>query len=166
MGNKNDGKGGIDGKGDTSTKELNKQSLRGDAWLVYDGMCPLCRTYSRFIRLRETIGTLHLVDARYPSALLDEITAAGLDIDQGMVLKFNGVIYYGSDASYMLTLLSSPVGPLNRINYLFFGSRAGAHIFYPAAKAMRTVVLKLLRIPYIENLKQTDPHDTARSIHS
>lgn len=156
--------GGLSGdgeKGDSDPGEvgashgIDKEKLHGDAWLVYDGLCPMCSAYSRFIRLRETVGTLHLVDARYPSALLDEITAAGLDIDQGMVLKFNGVIYYGSDASRMLTLLSSPLGPLNRLNYLFFGSRAGAHVFYPMAKAVRNVTLKLLRIPYIENLKQS-----------
>jgi hypothetical protein len=157
MGDKND---------DDGANGFKSGHLRGDAWLVYDGLCPLCSAYSRFIRLRETVGKLHLVDARQPSALLDEITAAGLNIDRGMVLKFNDVIYYDSDASYMLTLLSSPLGPLNRLNYLFFGSRLGARIFYPSAKAVRTVTLKLLRIPYIENLKQAKSQDSERSVHS
>ncbi len=76
----------------------NRPPRDDDVWLVYDGDCPVCSTWCRYVRLREAVGTLHLVDARQPGALMDQITAAGLDIDQGMVLKFKDVIYYGPDA--------------------------------------------------------------------
>ncbi|MBX9870138.1 MAG: DUF393 domain-containing protein [Burkholderiaceae bacterium] len=135
----------------------NNAALHHDAWLVYDGECPVCTTYCRYVRIRETVGRLHLIDARQPSPLLDEVTRAGLDIDQGMVLKFKGVIYYGADAVHVLTLLGTRSGIFNRINYYFFGSKMGAKIFYPLGKAFRTLLLKLLGIRYIENLKQTKP---------
>jgi predicted DCC family thiol-disulfide oxidoreductase YuxK len=125
-----------------------------DVWLVYDGECPVCNTYCKYIRIRDAVGELRLVDARHPSELLDEITKAGLDIDQGMVLKFRGAIYYGADAIHMLTLLSSPSGIVNRINYYVFRTNFGARIFYPICKAFRNVLLKILGIKYIENLKQ------------
>lgn len=125
---------------------------QSDVWLVYDGECPVCRTYCKYIRIRDAIGNLRLVDARQPGALMDEITAAGLDIDQGMVLKFKDVIYYGTDAIHMLTLLSSPFGIFNRINYYVFSSKIGAKIFYPIGKAFRVLLLKLLGIKYIGNL--------------
>ncbi len=131
----------------------NNFAASNDAWLVYDGECPVCKTYTKYIRIRDTVGQLHLVDARYPSALLDEITDAGLDIDQGMVLKFKDVIYYGPEAIHVLTLLSTPSGIFNRINYYFFSSKMGAEVFYPMGKALRTALLKLLGIKYIENLK-------------
>jgi len=124
-----------------------------NVWLVYDGECPVCRTYCKYIRMREAVGNLQLVDARQPSAMMDEITAAGLDIDQGMVLKFKDTIYYGPDAIHILTLLSTPSGFFNRINYYFFSTKLGAKIFYPLGKAFRTVLLKLLGIRYIGNLK-------------
>lgn len=126
---------------------------KGDVWLVYDGECPVCNAYCSYARIRDAVGQLHLVDARQPSALMDEITAAGLDIDQGMVVKFEGVMYYGPDAIRMLTLLSTPSGLFNRINYWFFGTPKRAGIFYPAGRAFRNVMLKLLGIRYIENLK-------------
>ena len=87
---------------------------KGDVWLVYDGECPVCNTYCMHARIRDAVGRLHLVDARQPSALMDEITAAGLDIDQGMVVKFQDVLYYGPEAIRMLTLLSSPYGTAMR----------------------------------------------------
>jgi predicted DCC family thiol-disulfide oxidoreductase YuxK len=125
-------------------------------WLVYDGECPVCRTYCSYIRIRQATGQLHLVDARQPGALMDEITAAGLDIDQGMVLKMSGQLYYGADAIHMLTLLSTPSGLFNRFNYYLFSTRLGSRILYPLGKAVRNLVLKVLGIQYIENLKQ--PH--------
>lgn len=125
-----------------------------DVWLVYDGECPVCKTYCKYIRIREAVGNLHLVDARQPGELMDEITRLGLDIDQGMVLKFKDAIYYGPDAIHMLTLLSTPSGIFNRINYYVFSTKTGAKIVYPVGKAFRTLILKLLGIQYIENLKK------------
>ena len=124
-----------------------------DIWLVYDGECPVCRTYCKYVRIREAVGRLHLVDARQPSEIMDEITAAGLNIDQGMVVKINDAIYYGPEAIRILALLSTPVGIFNRVNYLFFGSKIGSRVFYPIGKAFRTVLLKVLGIKYIDNLK-------------
>jgi hypothetical protein len=71
-----------------------------------------------------------------------------------MVLKFKDVIYYGAGAIHMLTLLSTPSGIFNRINYYVFSTKIGAKIVYPLGKAFRTLLLKLLGIKYIENLKQ------------
>jgi predicted DCC family thiol-disulfide oxidoreductase YuxK len=129
------------------------EGVKGDVWLVYDGECPICDNYCRYARIRDAVGRLHLIDARHPSALMDEITAAGLDIDQGMVVKFNDVVYYGPEAIRVLTLLSTGSGWFNRINYWFFGSSRRAGIFYPVGKAFRNLLLKLLGIGYIENLK-------------
>ena len=98
---------------------------RGDVWLVYDGQCPVCSAYCKHARIADAVGRLHLVDAREPGALMDQITAAGLDIDQGMVLKFEDVMYYGPEAMRMLTLLGSPSGLFNRFNYLLLARRYG-----------------------------------------
>lgn len=134
---------------------MNQDEIKKeDVWLVYDGECPVCKTYCKYIRIREAVGDLHLVDARQPSVLMDEITGLGLDIDQGMVLKFKDAIYYGPDAIHMLTLLSTPSGIFNRINYYVFSTKPGAKIVYPIGKTFRTLILKLLGIRYIENLKK------------
>jgi predicted DCC family thiol-disulfide oxidoreductase YuxK len=127
-------------------------TMQEDVCLVYDSDCPVCRTYWRYARIREAVGRLRLVDARQPGPLMDEITAAGLDIDQGVVLKLRGELYYGADALHMLTLLGTGSGWFNRLSFVFFGTRLGARVFYPACKSFRDVLLKLLGIPYIRNL--------------
>jgi hypothetical protein len=129
------------------------ESRKEDVWLVYDGECPVCRTYCMRARINEAVGTLHLVDARQPGPLMDEINAARLDIDQGMVVKFKDVMYYGPEAMRVLTLMATPAGWFNRASYLFFGGERRSRFFYPLGKAFRNLVLKLCGIKYIENLK-------------
>ena len=128
-----------------------------DLWLAYDGECPVCRNYCRHVRLREAAGRLHLVDARQPGPLMEEITRAGLDIDQGMVLKVRGQLYYGDAAAYMLALMSTRTGWFNRLTFLFFGSRLAARFFYPAGKTVRNLLLKMLGIGWIDNLGRHRP---------
>lgn len=120
--------------------------------LIYDKDCPACNAYCHLVRIRQSVGELTLINAREDSAILRELTAQGLDIDQGMVLKMGDKLYYGSDAIYMLSLLSSRSGLFNRLNYHLFKSRKVANWLYPMLRACRNMLLKLLRKRKINNL--------------
>ena len=120
--------------------------------LVYDKDCPACNAYSQLVRIRQSVGELLLVNAREDSAVMRELTARGLDIDQGMVLLVGNNTYYGSDAIYMLSLLSSRSGVFNHLNYHLFKSRRVAKVLYPLLRGCRNVLLKLMRKRKINNL--------------
>ncbi|WP_126454224.1 DCC1-like thiol-disulfide oxidoreductase family protein [Sulfuriflexus mobilis] len=126
--------------------------------LVYDKECPVCNNYCQRLRIREAAGELKLVDAREPGEIMDEITAYGLDIDQGMVLKMGDALYYGADAIHMLSLIGSPSGLFNRLNYWLFRSKAVSKTLYPVLRLFRNVLLKLLGRTKINNL-QVDGDD-------
>lgn len=121
--------------------------------LVYDQECPVCSAYCRMVRIRESVGTLRLVNARDAGAIMDEITSKGFDIDQGMVLKVDNVLYYGSDAIHALSLLSGPSGVFNRFNYWVFRSKRLARIVYPVLRFFRNLLLKALGKTRINNLR-------------
>lgn len=131
------------GQGGPGTREI---------LLVYDRECPVCDAYCRLARVRASAGMLRLVNARDNSAVMREITARGLDIDDGMVLKVGDSLYYGADAIHALSLLSSRSGIFNRLTYLVFGSKKLSHLFYPALRALRNLLLKLLGRTRINNL--------------
>jgi len=103
-------------------------------------------------RIRDDLGGILLVDARDPSLVLDEITAAGLDMDEGMVLKLDGELYFGPDAVHMLALLSTRHGWLNRLSRLLFGRPSVAAVVYPVARFLRNLLLKMLGRSKINNL--------------
>lgn len=125
-------------------------------WLVYDTECPACDYYCNLVRIRESVGELVLVDARENGPLMQEITARGLDIDQGMVLVVDSEMYYGADAIHALSLLGSDSGVFNRLNYLVFRSPKLARVLYPVLRSCRNLLLKLLRKTRINNLEQPD----------
>src|SRR5215469_13364692 len=89
--------------------------------VYYDGNCPLCRSYTRMMRLRETVGRVDLVDAREAPDAVSRFSSLGLNkIDDGFVVDANGRLYHGADALHMLALLTAPVGVFNRINAAIF----------------------------------------------
>lgn len=120
------------------------QTAETGAALIYDGECPFCSAYTRFVRLRDAVGPVQLVDAREGGPLVDEVLGAGFDLDEGMVLKLGGRYYHGSDCIHMLGALSSGSSPFNRLNGWIFASPARARRLYPVLRAGRNTVLRLL----------------------
>lgn len=125
---------------------------RPEIFLVYDRECPACNAYCQVIRIRDSVGDLRIIDARDKCSILDEITAKGLDIDQGMVLKMGDQLYYGSDAIHALALISSRSGIFNRFNYWMFKSETISSWLYPVFRFFRNLLLKLLGKTRINNL--------------
>jgi predicted DCC family thiol-disulfide oxidoreductase YuxK len=120
------------------------QDPSGDAWLVYDGDCPFCSRYVQYLRLRQAAGPVRLVNAREGGPLVDELQRAGLDLDEGMVLKLGGRYYHGADCIHALSLLSSGSGLFNRINAKVFRSPQLSRVLYPVLRTGRNTVLSLL----------------------
>ena len=120
--------------------------------LVYDKECPACDNYCQVVQIRETVGRLKIINARDNSDVMQEITAKGLDIDQGMVLKMGDQLFYGADAIHALALISSKSGLLNRLNYWMFKSKRVSAFLYPVLRACRNLLLKILGKTKINNL--------------
>lgn len=120
--------------------------------VIYDKQCPACDHYCNLVRIRESVGRLVLVDARLGGPVMDEITAAGLDIDQGMVVKVGKEFYYGADAMHALALMGTSRGFFNRVVFWAFRSRRISRILYPILRAGRNLLLKALGRSKINNL--------------
>lgn len=119
-------------------------------YLLYDGQCPVCHTYVTKLRIEKAAGKFVLISAREPSALLDEVNAKGINIDEGMVLKMGNQLYHGKEAIHRLALLGTKSGVFNRINFLIFRSRTLSTLLYPLCKCARDILLWALRIPKIQ----------------
>ena len=120
--------------------------------VVYDKECPICDFYCQRIDVRESAGELLRVNARDDSEIMTEITALGLDIDEGMVVRVGDDIHYGADAIHVLAQLGSKKGFVNNAARLGFGSRRIARLFYPFFKFLRNLLLKMLGKSRINNL--------------
>lgn len=131
-----------------------------ELYVVYDGQCPFCSRYISLLRLRDTLGHVELVDAREGGPAVDEVTASGLDLDDGMVLKMNGRLYHGDECMHRLALLSSSSTAFNRINKAIFRSPTMSRILYPMLRSGRKAVLRMLGRPMLGDVERglAQPH--------
>jgi predicted DCC family thiol-disulfide oxidoreductase YuxK len=115
--------------------------------VVYDGQCPFCTRFVELYRIRRLVGHVRLVDARGAAGsdpVLDAVRAAGLDLDEGMAVRWGGRTYHGADAMHVLALLGSEDSAFGRINSALFRRPGLARRLYPALVAGRRLTLRLL----------------------
>lgn len=119
--------------------EIAKESLR----IVYDGDCPICSRYVRFLRLQEQFD-VSLEDARNNPKLVANYRERGFDLDAGMVVILANHIYHGPDAIRLLSTLSTSHAVVNRLMAKLFCSQTRARILYPCLVIGRKALLLAL----------------------
>lgn len=115
-----------------------------DLWVVYDGQCPFCSSYVRLYRIREQANHVHLIDARAPHPILNEIHERKLNLDEGMAVKLGDRFYHGAAALQILAILGSGATIFNRLNRVLFRHPKLARRLYPLLVGGRLATLRLL----------------------
>lgn len=120
------------------------RSTYGDGILiVYDGDCPLCKTYVTLTRLKEH-ERVTLIDARdiAPDALSRIMQEYNLN--DGMLLIMGNAISYGHDAIHTIALLTTNSNLFNKLCRLIFSNKPLAKCLYPTMARGRKILLSLL----------------------
>ncbi len=107
--------------------------------IIYDGECPLCRSWIGMVRLRKAVGQVVLIDARGDDPRLPALMA-NHDLDRGMLVRFGGRIWHGAAAMQLLSILSERAGPLQ----LWMRNPRRAALTYPVLVLGRRVLLAVL----------------------
>ncbi|ASY71559.1 hypothetical protein N181_24140 [Sinorhizobium fredii USDA 205] len=113
------------------------------ALIVYDGDCIFCQSYVRFMRLREAVGPVELIDARSGDPRVADFQGQGFDLNEGMLFVFEDRVYHGDEAVNLLAILSSSSSLLSRLNRAILSNRTAARLIYPLLKFGRRVTLRL-----------------------
>lgn len=121
-----------------------KSPAHDDAYLIYDGECPFCSAYVKFMRLKQSVGPMRLIDAREGGPEVELVRKQGMDLNEGMVFHYGSRFYHGADALNILAVLSSGNSLFNKINGRLFRSPAFSRVAYPFLRAGRNTALKLL----------------------
>jgi predicted DCC family thiol-disulfide oxidoreductase YuxK len=112
--------------------------------IIYDGECPVCSRYVRYLRLRDAGGGLEMIDARRGGPEVAAARARGLVLDEGFVLRVGDQYFHGADAMNRLALMSTPVGAFNRLNHALFRNPRASRLSYPVLRTGRNLLLRLL----------------------
>lgn len=119
---------------------MRSQSLS----IFYDGECPVCSRYVRYLRLSDGNIAVSLTDLRDHPEKVAEFRATGFNVDEGMIVALDKQTYHGVHAVQVLALLSTPSGVFNRCNRWVFSRRWLAKLLYPILVSGRNLLLMLL----------------------
>jgi predicted DCC family thiol-disulfide oxidoreductase YuxK len=133
-------------------------AYREGVWFVYDGDCPICTRAAQALKIKETYGSLHLLNAREKQShpLIDEINKQCLDLDEGMVIFYDDRFYHGEGALRFMARHGETRGLFNYFNKSLFWSESLARFFYPWMRSTRNLLLRMREIPQIDNLNKRD----------
>jgi predicted DCC family thiol-disulfide oxidoreductase YuxK len=115
-----------------------------EANLYYDGDCPFCRSYLRYLEVQEAVGRLNLINVRDQDFQGRDQILLKFDLDEGMLLQLGDTCYHGSSCIHALARLSGRGTVFNRINAFVFRSARRAQWFYPILRAGRNGALRIL----------------------
>lgn len=126
-------------------------------YFVYDGECPICQMGADLYKVRQSVGEVKTVDARTEKdhPVMQEVNQAGLNLDEGMVIKYNNQLYQGKEALHIMAILGADSGWFNHVNNTLYKSRTLAKLSYPFMKGARNIALKLKGAGKIHNLEQS-----------
>lgn len=117
--------------------------------IIYDGLCPFCTSYVRLMALKRSVGAVDLIDARTAHPEVQRLVSLGYDLNEGMAAIYGGKIYYGSDATVLISTMTQVRGPFGRLIALMLRNPARARFLYPLLKVGRRVALAILGRPKI-----------------
>ena len=140
-------------------KTKSEPSNDDDLAIIYDAECPVCTAYSCSVEIDDSSASaVRRINARSSDdALVRQAKAAGLDLDEGMVVVHQGQLYHGADALNIMARLAPKQGLGNRLNRLMFGNAAFSRLIYPLLRGGRNTLLKLLGRTKIRDIDKKAP---------
>lgn len=116
--------------------------MKPEVILLYDGECPICREYKKYVELRKKVD-LSIQDARQHPVLIEQLRSKGYDINQGMILIVNGEVYHRDQVIVMLGAMTEAKGILDVILRAFIRKPKLMKRIYPFLKGLRYCLLKM-----------------------
>jgi predicted DCC family thiol-disulfide oxidoreductase YuxK len=112
--------------------------------VIYDGECPFCSNFVRFMALKRAVGPVKLIDARSGDAMTKTMSREGYDLNEGMIVLFADTTYYGADAVSLISTLSDDSNVFSKLLSRLLKDPRRAKLLYPWMKAGRRLTLMLL----------------------
>lgn len=120
--------------------------------VIYDGDCPFCSRYVSYLRLKDVVGRVEMIDARRAPKEVERLQQLGVSLDEGIVVEFGDARYHGAEAIHQLTLMMTRSGIVNRVMHWMFSSKKRARYAYPVLRTGRNLALWLLKRPRITSV--------------
>jgi len=120
--------------------------------IIYDGECPICQAGVKSLCTGEDLGRITKIDKRVETdnAVVQEAKDANLNINKGVIIKYQGKLYQGLDALHLASKLKIGKGAVNAIGRLMFRNKTIGRALYPILRGTRNVLVSLKGVGQIK----------------
>ena len=108
--------------------------------LYYDGKCPFCQRYADILKLKKSFD-VEICDAR--TDLSWEKSHKKLQLDDGVIVLYDGKYYQGVEALDMLLSVSQYEGVFFSLQKWVFSNKFRGYVVYSCFKFFRKIALKI-----------------------
>ena len=120
-----------------------------DNFVLYDGECPVCRSYMALAQLRHLRPDIRILNAREQPELVALLRKQGHEINDSMLVKLGPTVYEGAGATGLIAELGSDNPWMRRAAMYAIGGGPWAAALYPWLRATRNLLLRLQGKPLI-----------------
>jgi predicted DCC family thiol-disulfide oxidoreductase YuxK len=120
-----------------------------DNFVLYDGECPICRSYMALAGLRRLRPDFKVLDARHEPEIVAALRVAGYDVNDSIIVKLGSTTYAGADATRLISVLGSNNPLMPRIALYILGGAPWSRALYPLLRATRNGLLRVLGKPKV-----------------
>ena len=120
-----------------------------DSFVLYDGDCPVCRSYMALAQLRRLRPDIAILNARDEPDLVAALRRDGHEINDSILVRLGPDIYEGAKATGLIAELGSDNPWTRRMALYAIGGGPWASALYPWLRATRNLLLRLMGKPLI-----------------
>ena len=116
---------------------------RPDDFVLFDGACSVCGGYIAMAGLGKSPDGPAAVDARQAPELVEAMRRQGLEVNDGMIARVGGRIYYGPEVTRLIADRATQAPAAARGLLYVIGRAPWSHALYPLLVKGRRLLLRL-----------------------
>jgi predicted DCC family thiol-disulfide oxidoreductase YuxK len=116
---------------------------RPEDFVLYDGECSICASYIAVAGLGKSSDGPAAVDARQAPELVEAMRRQGLEVNDGMIARVGGRIYYGPEVTRLIADQATREPVAARGLLYVIGRAPWSHALYPLLVRGRRLLLRL-----------------------
>ena len=119
--------------------------------IFFDGECPFCKNYIKLQKFIKIYNDIELLNARDNNQLVKFYLEKGFNVDKGMILNINGKIFFGHEAIWYISKITTSDSLFLKFQSIIFKSLFISKLIYPVLRFCRFVFFKITLKKFIIN---------------
>jgi hypothetical protein len=122
---------------------MSADANRSKDFVLFDGACSVCAGYIAMSGVGRSPEDPAPLDARQEPELVEAMRRQGLEVNDGMIARIEGKIYYGPEVTRLIAERATQISATKRGLLYVIGAAPWSRALYPLLVKARLLLLRL-----------------------